>query len=389
MDEIRVNTADLRNGSQNLELASEELNACMGRLMSCSQGIDRGRDKGQFAGQVQRLLDDSHGMCIQRQNQMEGLSQELLRRAGLFEAANEAGASASLRVNGVINDFWGKDNMLTRFSEWAKHQNLLDLYNSGVETGKIAAKITLAALLATSFHVVKNRPNSFAMSGKRAIEILGKVVPVKTLNNVLKTAGNYIPGVPKPLTPTSLRNFLEVGKGTVQTAGKFSKTMAQGMARGLSKAFAPLEIALDLGKETIIARQREGSFSSNFFKTALVDGAARLAISAAKVGVIIGIGALVAAAPVAAPVAAVGVLTTYILGPILIDKFVADPLMDKWRTGKLRNELVKDPINATKSLYNSVTSGAGELVKKADDAFRPHIDKLMNIFKLPFQPSPV
>ena len=90
MSEIRVETGDLRNGSQTLNSVGGEVSGAQSQLEGIASSVGN-----KYNGQLARAVDDIIGKGNQFASGLEGratnLAHELLTRAQGFEAANQDG----------------------------------------------------------------------------------------------------------------------------------------------------------------------------------------------------------------------------------------------------------------------------------------------------------
>lgn len=103
MSEIRVNTNDLRMCSQDLNNSANELGNIQSRLNNATAGVGNAYD-GQLKRSVDGVIGGSFQTTVNLQNRSFDLGHELAIRANGFETANQAGASAMLRVSSQINN---------------------------------------------------------------------------------------------------------------------------------------------------------------------------------------------------------------------------------------------------------------------------------------------
>lgn len=140
MDEIRVNTSDLRNGFQRLSSVAEEIGVVQRHVASLSSRVT-----DTYGGQFRRALESVAGDNFQAETLLRAraieLGDELLKRAIGFDAANEAGHSAMLVASANFVDVMEKSAIIKLLSSIT---NLRQKANSiwtlaGFELGSLTA----------------------------------------------------------------------------------------------------------------------------------------------------------------------------------------------------------------------------------------------------------
>lgn len=104
MDEIRVNTDELRNGSQSLTNSHAELASVQVQINTTVSGIWNAYD-GQLRQSLNRIVGGSVQIGSHLESRASELKAELLSRAIGFEAANEAGKGAVLGASTSFTQF--------------------------------------------------------------------------------------------------------------------------------------------------------------------------------------------------------------------------------------------------------------------------------------------
>ena len=90
MFRIVVNTEQLKNKSDELKSASEEIHGIQDEINSIISSVDASAYDGQLASAVSGILGGAEKDAARLNRELTDLKDELIRRAGLFERANEA-----------------------------------------------------------------------------------------------------------------------------------------------------------------------------------------------------------------------------------------------------------------------------------------------------------
>jgi uncharacterized protein YukE len=105
MNEIKVNTDDLRNNASNLNAKAENLNTTLGDLFSVVNSIDSGKYQSQLSNQVRLRLNSIQGGILNYRQRLEELADKLNKIANDFEQANSAGMIDVTRLSNQMFDF--------------------------------------------------------------------------------------------------------------------------------------------------------------------------------------------------------------------------------------------------------------------------------------------
>ncbi|NMC34711.1 MAG: hypothetical protein GYA36_19990 [Veillonellaceae bacterium] len=117
MDQIKVNTTELRISAQDLNSSANDINAVISQLVK--NDISNAYS-GQLKNAVTGIVSDAHPKAVKLQNQSWELRDELVLRADRFEAVNEAGSSAMINVSHQINGFIDGSPILILFGSISK-----------------------------------------------------------------------------------------------------------------------------------------------------------------------------------------------------------------------------------------------------------------------------
>jgi uncharacterized protein YukE len=117
MDQIKVNTTELRISAQDLNSSANDINAVISQLVK--NDISNAYS-GLLKNAVTGIVSDAHPKAVKLQNQSWELRDELVLRADRFEAVNEAGSSAMINVSHQINGFIDGSPILILFGSISK-----------------------------------------------------------------------------------------------------------------------------------------------------------------------------------------------------------------------------------------------------------------------------
>lgn len=93
MSEIKVNTSDLRSGSQRLDDTAMELGKTQSQISNLPSQVRNSYD-GQLRQALDRIIGGDYQTSVRLQSRAHELSAELLGRSHAFEAANQASFSS-------------------------------------------------------------------------------------------------------------------------------------------------------------------------------------------------------------------------------------------------------------------------------------------------------
>lgn len=119
MDQIKVNTNELRSESQNLNSSANEIGDNQNQLSRTNSSIGNAYD-GQLRRAVEGITGDVQPRGTQLRNRSLDLGDELVSRAVRFENANEAGGSAMIVMSHQLNSFIESSPILKIFSTLKK-----------------------------------------------------------------------------------------------------------------------------------------------------------------------------------------------------------------------------------------------------------------------------
>lgn len=139
MDEIRVDTDELRSGSQSLNSSLAEFASVQTQINSTVSGIWNAYD-GQLRQSVTGIIDGSIQTGSRLQNRADDLMRELLSRAVGFESANEASRNTGIGISDTFMNFMQTTPSLGFMSLFLKWKDkALALWNvAGLTAGSFA-----------------------------------------------------------------------------------------------------------------------------------------------------------------------------------------------------------------------------------------------------------
>lgn len=166
MDQIKVNTNELRSESQNLNSSANDIGDNQNQLSRTNSSIGNAYD-GQLRRAVEGITGDVQPRGTQLRNRSLDLGDELVSRAVRFENANDAGGSAMIVMSHQLNDFIEASPILRIFSflkksELAKASLLWGM--SGLGFGGILGLITFFPKISSL--LFKNNYRSMPISGQ-------------------------------------------------------------------------------------------------------------------------------------------------------------------------------------------------------------------------------
>ena len=104
MFRIVVNTDQLKNKSDELKSAAEEIHGIQDEINSIISSVDASAYDGQLASAVSGILGGADKDAARLTRELTDLKDELIRRAGLFERANEATGLNLTKLSDLIRE---------------------------------------------------------------------------------------------------------------------------------------------------------------------------------------------------------------------------------------------------------------------------------------------
>lgn len=343
MPQLKANTEELRAAGQTLQQVAARIRQAVGQLAGGAAEADEQGFEGQFRPKVAALSSQAQAGGINFQNRFIELGAELNGRAQRLDEAvgstpariatifaegiNQADSSATVRTftNKSLYPQKTVNNILQLGYLGSQQQNRI---GDVIPILKNAEKVAATAYLSATLRYSLARPNSIIFTGPNWLR---RLLDIKEATRVIK--------------PTTL-------------------------SRG-ALALQLADDAKEVGKVAIedLRRYKE---PKRAISAAYVDGRMKAVLTVGSTLAVFGVATAIGVglAPISVPVAGAAVLMTWVVGPMVMDRVVQQPIWKAWEKSRLRDQMINQNVQFMDTSLKYIKSAARSAAQKVDSSFK-------------------